>query len=240
MSQDPTPQTALIIVAAYKANPTWIAETLASIHNQAPLAGWTYRLAIGVDGCPETSDVLADLGYQHWVSRQNFGPYVIRNSLAALADWDALLTFDADDIMSPRYVRTLLQKLRVADIAGPDRTPIAQDGSRTSKRHYAYAHGVSAYSRRSWGILGGFRDWRVSGDWDYVQRAKAAGLRVVRHARPLYYRRHHPGQLTAQEDIGLRTAYREELKQIGKAEIAAGRLYVQPVVTDLTWRAANG
>jgi hypothetical protein len=176
----------------------------------------------------------------HWFSEANHGPYVIRNSLAGLCSWDALLTFDADDIMAPTYVRTLLQKLRVSDIAGPDRTPIAEDGSRTSKRHYAYAHGVSAYSRRSWGILGGFRDWRVSGDWDYVQRAKAGGLRVVRHTRPLYYRRHHAGQLTAQADVGLRTEYRERLKEEGKAAIAAGEIYVTPVVTELTWREANG
>lgn len=232
-----------ILMPAFRAFP-YMAWALESIEDQLELPGWRYELRIAVDGCPSTAAGLGALGRSfHW-SQRNVGPYILRNSLAALAPADAYATFDADDEMKPEYLRTLIP------LACPDEGEPGIAGSRrlehsveTSMRELRirtkplpYCWGISVYSRTAWEALGGFRPWRIAADHDLYHRARAKQIPVHQHhglPKALYYRRLHAGSLTADPTVGMNAPERIEKKAVTHQLIEAGELAVKPETIDL-------
>lgn len=245
------PRHCSILVAAYKADPSWIAECVASLQTQHPARGWTYDIRIGVDGYQPTSDVLRSLpacqngapsgttatgdrvGVPHWYSEKNVGPYVIRNSLIALAPADAFALFDIDDVMEPSFLATLLPKLPPGGIIGAARQHMTDAGVPFGPVK-PFVTGVAIYSADAMQKLGGFRKWRMAADCDAIHRAKALGIPVRAYHKPLYRRRVHPNSLTQHPDTGFgsptRVAYKVQIQPL----IAAGDLRVTPVCTPLS------
>jgi len=81
------------------------------------------EVLVGVDGCDNTlaaikSYIPKDLKSKirlFWFPK-NVGCYVVRNTLAELANGMILLFFDADDVMCPDYVETMLAKSKPGSI----------------------------------------------------------------------------------------------------------------------------
>lgn len=236
MSGDPG-YTCAVIISAYRAS-RWIEETLESVRRQDPYVGWRYTLRIGVDGCEETSVRLRELRQPHWFSPRNVGPYVMRNSLIGIEPADAYAIFDADDLMEPDYLRTLL-RWTGDGIAGPSRRQIDENGVLISNK-IRYHCGVSVFSHSAWERLGGYRDWWISADYDIICRARAADISVTRPSRPLYRRRKHRGSLTADPEIGWGTAVRWAHKEMAERLTRRGELHVEPVTTPLEYRDVSG
>lgn len=235
MSKNPdSGGTCAVIVAAYRAT-RWISEALESIREQQPRDGWTYTLRIGVDGCEETSALLSSGGQPHWYSPRNVGPYVVRNSLIALEPADAYAVFDADDVMRPDYLSTLLHFMGDG-IAGAARQNIDHEGTVTSHRR-AYQSGVAMFSRTAWERLGGYRAWHIAADHDLILRAKASGITLTRPSRPLYFRRIHPESLTQDPEAGFGTLVRWGYKDRAERLTKQGARYVEPVTTAMEYRA---
>lgn len=223
-----------MIVAAHRAT-RWISEALESIREQQPRDGWTYTLRIGVDGCEETSALLSSDGQPHWYSPKNVGPYVVRNSLIALEPATAYAIFDADDVMMPDYLTTLLHFMSDG-IAGPARQHIDECGTVISSK-VAYHGGVALFPHEVWGRLGGYRDWRLAADYDLILRATASGISVTRPSRPLYLRRLHPSSLTRDAETGMGTLVRWGHKDRADRLTKQGARYVEPVTTAMEYRA---
>lgn len=136
------PNVCAVIVAAYQA-PRWIGECLDSIDSQEPLEGWSYETRIGVDCCVDTALALKARGTPFWWSpagtgadgQRGVGCYLIRNALIAKAPADAYAIFDADDVMEPNYLRTLLS-IMGEGISGGARTGMDMQGKLvTCKKH---------------------------------------------------------------------------------------------------------
>lgn len=174
-------------------------------------------------------------GYAHFFSPENVGPYLLRNSLAAITSWDALAIFDADDIMMPKYLASLLPLVQDG-IAGGARQTITKNGVAKDKG-LPFRHGVCVISRQAWLELGGFRPWRILGDWDFIYRAKAKKIPITSYDdKPVYRRREHPNSITSSPTTGRRTPIRKQYKIDSRRYIKNGDLYVPLVTVPLIWR----
>jgi hypothetical protein len=228
-------KTCAVIIAAYKAE-RWINAALESVQGQRMPPGWKLRVMVGVDGCEATSGVLRASGVAHYWSAENVGAYVMRNSLIGLHPSDAYAIFDADDIMLPGYLEALIPAAGQRGIAGAGRVTIHEDGRPNGTRPLPYVWGVSVISHTAWCRTGGYQPWRITADSDLIRRAKALGIRVVSDARGLYQRRKHPGSLTQAEETSMKSELRASLKAQTMADVAAGRLTVEPVTVELERR----
>lgn len=227
-----------VIVAAYQA-PDWILGCLASIDAQEPLDGWTYETRIGVDGCVETSRVLREAGISHWYSPANVGPYLIRNALIFQAPADAFAIFDADDVMMPAYLRTLLP-LMGEGIVGPARIGMDENGKvGPDPKVYPHLHGIGVFSAAAMEKLGGFRPWRIRADADAWLRAKKLGIPIAKTDEPLFYRRSHPNSLTNHPDTRMKSRERKDRARESKRLTRKGYLHVVPECAQLEWREAR-
>lgn len=221
-------------MAAFRAT-QWIRIAVESIRRQEALAGWAYSLRIGVDGCEDTSALLLDEGEAHWFSPKNVGPYVLRNSLIELEPASAYAVFDADDVMRPDYLKTLLRWVGCG-IAGGARLRIDAEGEVTNPRRVPYQSGVALFRHEAWQAVGGYRAWPIAADHDLILRAKALGISVTRPKQPVYYRRTHPGSLTQDPETGYGTEARSGYKAEAERLTKQGYLYVDPVTTSLEYR----
>lgn len=224
-------------MAAYRAT-RWITEALASIDAQIEKAGWAYQLRIGVDGCEETSSHLLGAGRAHWYSSANVGPYVIRNSLVELEHAAAYAVFDADDVMCPDYLTTLLEAMDGHGIAGGARLQVdIRREHRVRKHPAAFQGGVAVISHDAWTRLGGYRDWRIAADHDLIVRAERANVRVRKVETVLYERRVHSESLTRDPKTGFGSPLRKRYKQMAYQLLkGGGELHVTPKTVALEYR----
>lgn len=217
------------VLVAARAAERFIGECLESIDAQELLPGWKCDVRVGVDDCARTSLAVER---PHHCSRLNVGPYVMRNSLMALSPADAYAPFDADDIMLPGYLATLVGIAGQDGIAGGARSDIKEDGERTGKVH-KFVHGVCVFSAAAMGVLGGYRAWPVVADFDIIARAGAAGVPVRKTREVLYMRRRHAGSLTNSPDVGMHATLRSDLTTASRKLTQAGERHVHPVTTPL-------
>lgn len=217
-----------VIIAAYAAE-RWIVDCVRSVLHQKPTAGWTYELRIGVDACPATSAALEAAGIPHYVARENSGAYVVRNSLIGLAPpANAYAIFDADDVMLPEYLHTLLAVSEGTAIAGGARVQVTERLSPVSQAAQRFQNGVCLIPASAWSALGGYRADRMASDDDLIHRARALGLPVCPHDAPLYLRRVHAESLTQAKGTALGSAARQAVRAEHARLRAMGELRVTP------------
>jgi hypothetical protein len=222
-----------VIIAAYQAPRDWLEVCADSVRLSAMAANLTgLDLRIGVDGCDQTAAALNADGDPFWWSPVNVGPYVMRNSLIALAPADAFVVFDADDVMLPNYLTEVLRLLRVYPMVGPSRIECDEHLNRIEFK--PYRHGVCAFTPDVLAKLGGYKGERLGADVDLVARAKTAGIQVVT-AGACYLRRRHSASLTHAADTAKGSAAREEARRRMERQrlSARHRVYVEPVMTPL-------
>lgn len=217
--------TLAVIVAAHGAAP-WLEACLDSIDASAATcqADVHVEVRVGVDACQATAAALARLGRAYYWSAENVGPYVMRNSLVALASADAYVMFDADDVMVPAFLPRMHRALRCKPIAGPSRIECHADlQPLEAGRVWAYKHGICGLRHEAWEALGGYRAERVGADVDLIARAdlpmrRPDGRRVARVERyviteALYYRRRHAESLTRHAETGFGSSLRREARK---------------------------
>lgn len=216
-----------VIMPAYKSM-AYIDEAIESLAAQTPREGWDYNLRLGIDGCPFTREkVVTDetLG-QFWYSEENVGAYVMRNSLIFIGLSDVYMTFDADDVMLPEYISTMLRVVEEeeADIVGAAHYYTEADGRLLGAR--PYQGGVCTFTLRALNMLGGFRSDRYASDTDFVFRARDAGLSVQSIRVPLFNRRIHDKSLTRGPGAPLHSPPRDAIIQAHNAMREEGHIHV--------------
>ena len=166
------------------------------------------------------------------------GPYVIFNSLAyALAGRsEALVRFDADDVMLDDYLRSQLEIVdtRLPMItqtwsiyADPALRPLAarlSDGSATRPdgRRFGASDGQFLMTKGAWNRLGSFQAWWCHADSEFMRRAAWSSIERKVVPRHLYIRRVHSNSVTQSSEMGYRSAIRDHYaRQIADD----GRLY---------------
>lgn len=228
--------TCAVIMCAFEAKREWILKAIESVQRQLERPGWTYELRLGVDGCEHTSELLLEAGIGHWMSEENVGPYILRNSLIGLEEAEAYAPFDCDDVMKRPYLRELLGWIGSGAIAGAGRTSINADG-RVRRRRSRFEGGVCVMSRGAWEKVGGYRPWPMAADHDLIIRAKKLRVPVKNVREPLYFRRRHPNSLTMKLETKIGSPARNQLWERAKELCAKGiELKIHPRTVELERR----
>lgn len=213
-----------IIIPAWKAD-GYLRECLDSLQGQTYFAdGETYEILLGIDGCKATRKQALKIAKHYeelkiyWFS-QNYGPYLVKNSLAALAKHERLLFFDADDIAQPDMVACLVQHDQ-----GDKGAAVYMLGMDMSSGETKQTCGVFLIRRKNFLALGGFMPWRCASDTEFMNRLSVAGIeKACPEGEPLMRRRVHENQITVKPDTGfgseLRACYMSQIKQIRRLRI---------------------
>ena len=198
-----------IIITAYKMA-QFIQETLDSIANQT----WfnnnnNYEILIGVDGCNETLIYLQGImdNYKNlrvFMMESNKGTFITSNTIMSLAKYDNILRFDADDIMMPDLIKTIMEKAESEDV---DRIMfLCQNFG--NKNNIIWANGQIFMKHWVFDYFGGFMPWRCEGDGEFVNRVDKF-ITVVKIPTILMERRIHDSNLTVKKKIGLNSVFRK-------------------------------
>ena len=227
----------VLIAVRGTARVDWLTQCLLSVITQELPESWFMEVMIGIDGA---GDVWQWIGehetFNVGISQERVGPHVMRNSLIAALDWgDAYAVFDADDVMLPGYLKSLIEyRDRFGGIVGADRRSINGEGRLLDGgMQYSFLSGVCMYGPEELAVLGGYRDWASGADRDFVMRARAAGIRVTRKPVALYHRRLWDGSVSA---VAAASGERERLRAASLAHIQRGEIRVAPRVVQLQWR----
>jgi len=202
-----------VIIPAYKAQ-RFIKECLDSIANQAPQC----EILVGVDNCDETIAKLNQIREEYpnlkiYRTGKNVGPYIIRNSLARVSSSSNLLFFDADDIMRPELISTILSNNNGTRPVRFKYTNF-RDGSDPAKsldRNTYVAHGVFFIPKESFMKIGGFQSWKCGADTEFMKRCEMNGIKNLNLNRDLFYRRIHGSSLTQNSSTNYRSLERRKI-----------------------------
>lgn len=197
-----------VIISAFKAE-EFIEECLNSVKNQSVKC----QIILGIDGCNDTLLKVKEIKNNYtnlrvYVTPTNVGVYVMFNSLLDFVQEDDYVQFfGADDVMN----NDMLEKMSSYEVA------------------YSRHVGTLFVKKSIITKVGGFREWRIFGDRDIVERIKLIGYKV--ELLPLlFFRREHPNQLTKLPETCEGSELREFYKKIVKENKIA---YVEPIKTKL-------
>ena len=219
-----------VIIPAYKAD-RYIVECINSIKNQR--TGATIEILIGVDNCPSTLAKLRDVkklynNIRIFNSSTSSGPYIIRNSLLRFANYDNILFFDADDVMKPNMISTILSYYS-------EQNPIRfkylnfrdEHGPSINSPHHDIAHGVFFAHKSIINRLGGFMPWMCGADTEFMKRCSINGIREIKLTDYVFYRRIHGNSLTQH----VSTNHRSKIRDVARAYIKNNKDWSIPINT---------
>lgn len=211
----PYPQGISVCVSAYKAE-DYIEECLDSIASQTWFASNdNWEILLGIDGCAETLSKVKEIMPKYknlkvFVMKNNVGTYVTCNTIMCESKYKWLLRFDSDDIMPDDMVEKLFSK----DLNGVDAVKYDhQDfGNGT---HRGVAWGSHMIRHNTFDKYGGYRNWRISADYDFLYRIEPTAKIIT--ARDIFYnRRVHENSLEYSEETNLKSKKRNELNTFVK------------------------
>ena len=219
-----------VIVAAWQAQST-ILNCIKSIRAQYPLDGWEYELRVGVDGCAATAAILQRNRIPFYHNKENVGTYIMANSLIALGPADIYTRFDADDIMLPNYLQTVIPVALQWGICHAGCKMLGKVKPRV---------GQVTMTAATLAALGGFAEARCHSDRDFARRAALAGLDIQgmrqdpRLQAPLFIKGMGPKSLTHNPKTRYGSKYRKEIEaELGKLR-EAGQIKIEPKATELS------
>jgi len=208
-----------IVIPAYKAAP-FIMECLNSLPK-----GDDVRVLIGLDACPETLKAIKKvegLNVEVYMFPK-VGPYVIRNTLAELAeDCDNILFFDADDWMMPDG----FDKIRASKTT-VTRFPfvMVKDGEVVPSNIHR-SHGCFAIDRECFLWVKGFKPWPLSADSEFMFRTEHDGIDTETLNEPVFFRRKHQNNLTVHPDTRPGSALRNKYDALVKTFKEPSHLHI--------------
>jgi len=214
-----------IIIPAYKAQ-DFLDECLRSIKNQTLFNNNNnnvkYEILLGIDACDLTLKKATEIkdSYKNlkiYYFKNNYGPYIIRNTLLQMASYPLILFFDSDDHMKENMMSVIDSKMK----EGYDICKV---------KYYNYnngtypnqgiikpkvADGVGCHRKEVHDILGGFEEWRCGADSDFCFRSEKI-FKISKISTPLFYRRIHSNSLTQNKETNprspMRIKYATEIK----------------------------
>ena len=208
-----------IIIPTYK-NVEYLAELFLSIESNN--FADNSEILIGIDNCSETLEyVLSNRfpsNFKFYFFKQNYGPYIIKNTLYKLSSNNNILFFDSDDIMLSNYISEIDRLLEVYDCVKPKYINF-KDGPTEKifeKETNVFGEGVSGMKKEIFESLNGFEGWRVAADSDFMGRYYKTNPKLLHTKEVLFYRRLHPKSLTIHPDTNYTSHLRHQYFQISK------------------------
>ena len=211
-----------IIIPAWKAA-DFLQECLDSLVAQSHFGGLVnYEILLGVDACKSTRKRALKIAGNYpnlhiYYFERNYGPYIVKNSLARVAEHKRLMFFDADDTASPE----MLERLLLCD-QEPDGAAVYMNGC-DSAGEVKKTCGVFLIRKADFVRLGGFMPWVCAADTEFLQRLDTAGIPKIFLNEVLMHRRVHDKQITTKPDTGfgstLRAGYIRQIRVLRQLEL---------------------
>jgi len=223
-----------VIMPAYR-TAKYIEEALDSVYSQTYFRDNTYEVLVGVDSCPDTLIELERIRHKYphlkvYITAENVGPFVVRNTLTNISTGDRIVFFDSDDIMYPDLVDRIVEngaplvQYRVREFKDGD-----YHGSGIA--HNWYAFGSIGLSRELWKRAGGFKAWRCAADKEFAERCLrfSTGGKL---SAPGYFYRRSDNALTVAPESNFSSPMRRKYHEMMK--IPASVLFEHPVTVECT------
>jgi hypothetical protein len=182
-----------VVIPAYKAD-RFVKELIDSIDQQTHK---DFEVLIGVDNCEKTLKAIPKRDYLKVFMFPKVGAYVIKNTLAEMAESEMILFFDADDTMN----KTLLSNISKAKA----------DHVRFKSQNGVIGEGVFAMSKELFLSHNGFWGWQCAADTEFKYRVAGKFYLI---GKPMFYYRQHPVSLTNGKEYGFGSDYRNEKRKI--------------------------
>jgi hypothetical protein len=182
-----------------------------------------YEILLGVDACNSTRKRALKIASNYpnlkvYYFERNYGPYIVKNSLARITEHKRLMFFDADDTASP----DMIERLLLCD-QEPVGAAVYMNGC-DSDGYVKKTCGVFLIRKTDFIGLGGFMPWQCAADTEFLQRLGISRTRKIFLDETLMHRRVHDKQLTIKPDTGfgstLRAGYMRQIRQLGRLGFA--------------------
>lgn len=190
----------------------YIEECLDSIANQT----WfkthdNWEILLGIDACEKTLAKVKEIMHKYknlsvYMMNENVGTYVTCNTIMKLAKYEWLLRFDTDDVMP----NDMVEKIFKNNLKNIDTIVYEYHNFGDKNNNGGLANGSHLVKRNIWEKYGGYRNWKISGDYDFLYRIEKETQRLV--LRNVYYKRRvHNKSLMNTEGFQMKSKLRTEL-----------------------------
>lgn len=209
-------------MTAYKSE-KYIKESLNSIPSNV-------SVVVGVDGCSLTLDYLLKIkdDYKNlkilWCPN-NAGTYITRNTLLINTVSDNIIFLDSDDVYCGSLFKKISENIINYDVIRWSYYILDKNGKTTTPKkntYYTYANGVFACKRKIFDLLGGYKNWRFSADYDLQVRISKHNINTLKLNENLMYYRQHETSLSKTVPISNRVGVEKKI----------GGDYVKPIIHD--------
>jgi len=201
-----------IIIPTYK-NPNYLNEALESILKNNNF----FEILVGIDGCEETLNYIKDKEFDSRIRffyfNKNFGPYIVRNTLATLATTENILFFDSDDIMIDGMIDDISNILNDTQFVKPMYIEFTDNLPKLKKTNL-FGEGVFAIKKDLFLSMNGFEPWKVSADSEFMSRLYKNNIQFKYTNTPSFYRRIHNNSLTQNPETNLSSKLRHNYSRI--------------------------
>jgi glycosyltransferase involved in cell wall biosynthesis len=208
-----------VIIPTYN-NTEFLVELFDSIEKNN--STFDFEVLVGIDNCIKTLEFVIKNKFptkvRFFFFHQNYGPYVIKNTLSKLSKYDKLFFFDSDDIMRENAIQEISNKLDHFQLVKPKYINFQEtsEGRIFNFEKLAYGEGVFGILKDKFMSLNGFEGWRVAADSDFMGRLYKTNVRLNHTQDILFDRRLHPKSLTVNPETNYSSQIRTRYYLISK------------------------
>ena len=194
----------------------YIEECLDSIENQTRFKTHdNFEVLLGIDACEETLAKVKTIMHKYrnlrvFMMDKNVGTYVTSNTIMNEAYYEWVLRFDTDDVMPSDMISKIFQNnLDNIDVV---RVNFHNFGENNQK---GLGYGVHMVRRKIFTKFGGYRNWRIAGDYDFIYRIEPFTKSLILN-NVFYNRRYRLNGLQYSPETNMKSKKRLELHEFIK------------------------
>lgn len=192
-----------------------------------------YEILLGIDGCDETLAKVKEIMHKYknlkvMMMDKNVGTYVTCNTIMKEARYEWLLRFDSDDTMP----NDMIAKIFANDLKNIDLVRYQYHNFGIRQGNGGLANGSHLVKNKVFNHFGGYRNWKISADYDFVYRIcnKIHYLEL----RNIYYnRRTHNNSLMNTNGYEMGSKLRNELNDFVEKKSRQNSI-IECEITDYT------
>jgi glycosyltransferase involved in cell wall biosynthesis len=201
-----------VVIPTYN-NTEFLVELFDSIEKNN--STFEFEVLIGIDNCVKTLEYILKNKFpkniRFFYFTQNYGPYVIKNTLAKISKNEKLFFFDSDDVLKSNSLNEIKNLLDKFDLVKPKYINFKDiEGNRVFEKT-AFGEGVFGIKKNKFFDVNGFEPWRVAADSDLMGRLYKTRISLSHTKDILFDRRLHSQSLTIHPDTNyssqIRTRY---------------------------------
>lgn len=207
-----------VCISAWKTS-EYIEECLNSVANQTWFKNHdNYEILLGIDGCKETLEKVREIMHKYknlkvMMMDKNVGTYVTCNTIMKEAKYEWLMRFDSDDVMP----NDMIEKIFSHDLRNVELIRYQYHNFGIRQGNGGLANGSHFVKNKIFNYFGGYRDWKISADYDFVYRIYN-NVKYLELCDVYYNRRTHNNSLMNTNTYKMGSPLRKELDNYVKTQ----------------------